>query len=107
MKLYQTVGRESIEGWDGSNLSELCIKRFLTRHETTITQPQNLTDVTHRPLYSHRKWLIVRRCIYLSTRGEALDADCTMHCFTIVAQCTCKHLSAIPIVPGPCIGLVW
>ena len=35
---------------------------------------------------------------------QTLDADCTMHCLTIVAQCTCKHLSAIPIVPGPCIG---
>ena len=51
---------------------ELRIKRFLTRYETTITQPQNLTDVTHRPFSSHRKWLIVRRCICLSTRGEEL-----------------------------------
>ena len=50
---------------------ELRIKRFLTRHETTITQPQNLTDVTHRPFYSHRK----RNCSYNGSQKNTNERD--------------------------------
>ena len=42
--------------------------------------------------------------VQISRRNSDAGSRYTVHRITIIAQCTSRHLSAPPIVPGPCIG---
>ena len=42
--------------------------------------------------------------VQIPRRNSDAGSRYTVHRITIIAQCTSRHLSAPPIVPGPCIG---